>query len=700
MSIYIFLYILVISFSIYIGILFYKKYKNLKWLSFLFFVILSSIWFVLYFLTYSLIDQKILLEISRFAYWISFLWIYILWIFLLNFDKSNIKNIYFKLLIKYISIFIFLFTILIFFSPYIIKWIYFNNNRGSYYEIFGFLYNFYLFLEVLMIFTFWVIVYKKYKKLQNINKIRYKYILFWLFIFISLWILFQWILPVYWIYYFEKEVPFYILPFLLAVWYSISRYSFIDISFRYKKIFSFFISLFLVLILFYIKQKLYFYTSLWFINYWWINYNFTIFDIFIWIILFVLINNFFLKILPWNAEYNKFINYLNELREKIPFIMDIDLLNKFLKKDIKLNFNIDYLNIKIFDEKFKNTELFKFFSKNTENDIFINDIVFLEENKYKFDINKIKKELNNNIAIIFPMKNNLNELIWFLELGFKPFNEQYYYEEIEIIKKFVKFLIWHLKYISIYNEINNLNVSLDKKIDEKTIEYNNLINKQKEFISIISHEIKTPIMVSSFQIENILDELNEEKVNKKNISKELNLLKEQIEKIVRLTKTIFSIEQYDLKKIKLYLEKIDLVSLIKSEANYIKNAFPDINLEFKSKLKSVFIEIDKVQFTQVISNLLNNSIKFIENKEARILIILKEEENCYVLNIEDNGIWFKNWEEKLIFTKYNTWKNKSIWLWMWLYLCNKIVKLHKWEIFASNSEKLWWAKFTIKLPKN
>jgi signal transduction histidine kinase len=37
---------------------------------------------------------------------------------------------------------------------------------------------------------------------------------------------------------------------------------------------------------------------------------------------------------------------------------------------------------------------------------------------------------------------------------------------------------------------------------------------------------------------------------------------------------------------------------------------------------------------------------------------------------------------------------------MWLFLCKKIVELHKWTIEASNSKKLWWAKFTIKLNKN
>jgi hypothetical protein len=56
-------------------------------------------------------------------------------------------------------------------------------------------------------------------------------------------------------------------------------------------------------------------------------------------------------------------------------------------------------------------EIFKFFDKNVINDIFINDIVFLEENKNKFNLNKIINEIDKSTYIIFPMRNNIGKLI-------------------------------------------------------------------------------------------------------------------------------------------------------------------------------------------------------------------------------------------------------------------------------------------------
>jgi signal transduction histidine kinase len=70
-----------------------------------------------------------------------------------------------------------------------------------------------------------------------------------------------------------------------------------------------------------------------------------------------------------------------------------------------------------------------------------------------------------------------------------------------------------------------------------------------------------------------------------------------------------------------------------------------------------------------------------------------------LISIADNGIGFQDWEENEIFEKYSSGNIASTWLWMWLYLCKKIVEYHQWDIFAKNHPELWGALFEIHLPK-
>lgn len=82
-----------------------------------------------------------------------------------------------------------------------------------------------------------------------------------------------------------------------------------------------------------------------------------------------------------------------------------------------------------------------------------------------------------------------------------------------------------------YQKIEDLSINLDKKIDEKTIEFNDLINKQKEFIGMISHEIKTPISSAIFQADSIIDDIKDGTIGTKEVKTEVQLLQDQLVKV-------------------------------------------------------------------------------------------------------------------------------------------------------------------------
>ncbi|MDD2907676.1 MAG: HAMP domain-containing sensor histidine kinase [Candidatus Gracilibacteria bacterium] len=429
---------------------------------------------------------------------------------------------------------------------------------------------------------------------------------------------------------------------------------------------------------------------------WGISSNFTYIDIIFSITLFFILYKFFINILPLNKEYVYFLKLLNKLKSQIPFLLDLNILNNHLKKFAYDNYNIkhSHINIDIVNKK----ELLKYFS-NSKSEIFINDIVFLEENKNKFNIDLVKSEIPNTIYLVFPMKNNEGNIIGFYELGTKPFKEHYFTEEIKIVKDFVEYLTGHLKYIEIYSKIKYLTINLDKEVDKKTIEYNTLINKQKEFISITSHEIKTPIMSASLQVESLFDDINDGEKNMDYIKKELFLLKNQIFKIADLVKVIFNIEKYDIGNVKLYIEKINIENLFLREIDSLSKINSNLVINFSFDKKVNYIDLDKVQFTQVISNLLHNGSKFSNNEKPVLNIVVKDLGEKLKISIEDNGKGFSNFDKKDIFEKYTTGTGNSIGLGLGLYLCKQIVEFHNGTIVAKNSKILGGAKFEIIIPK-
>ncbi|MDD4151751.1 MAG: HAMP domain-containing sensor histidine kinase [Candidatus Gracilibacteria bacterium] len=532
-----------------------------------------------------------------------------------------------------------------------------------------------------------------------LNKIKLKILIYGFSSFVFLGLLFQVILPLFGIYLFEKDIVFFLLPFMISLLYSSHKYSFVNIKFYISNILNFYISFVSSLIILNV-------TKIYFINldkkslyFWDIDTKFQIPDLFLGISLFLIFYNLFKKYVFGNNEYIFFIKKIGKLKNKISFISDFNLLNKFLNTELANLFKTRYIAIKL-DENGNLEGLKEYFLKDKSNNLFINDIVFIEENKHKFNWDLISKEISENVYLVFPLINNNGNFLGILEIGIRSFNDIYYSQEIDLLRDFSQNLIIQLKHIEIYKEIQDINLNLDKKIDEKTIEYNNLLNRQKDFISIISHEIKSPLGACIFQVDSILDDIKAEKYDKKYLLKELGILNKYLINIGDLTKTMFSVEKYDLSKIQLFKQKIDINFLIYEKIEFYKKI--NKKIEFLTDIQEDigYINIDKIQFSQVLDNLFVNAIKFISKENPKIFIKTSVIENNFIFEIEDNGKGFNGINPSVIFDKYVTGISSSIGIGMGMYLCKKIVELHNGNISADNAHILTGANFKIEFPLN
>ncbi len=695
MSFYVILYLLLVITFLILWISVYKKYKDVSGYYFLIFTLSCGLWLLLYFISFYIFSDPVVHHLlSKIWYFLSIASIFSFVYFIEYFNSWEKKLLNRKNTIIHISAVI-LFVIYVL-TDLIVQGMYLDLTKNDFYEIQGGAYILHILLNLYFFPLFIYTTYKKYNEISYLNKLRLKYILFWVLLLIILTLIFQLILPSFNIWILEKEIGFFFIPFIILTFYSIHKYNLSNIKVKIWEIVVLLLSL--TFTIFIINIFKYYLGILWnhFWSYWWINNEFWIVDIIIWILCFSIIHKFLNTIFLWNNQNYYLRNFIFQLKKEIPYITNLSDLNNHLEVEFQKNMKLKYITIWLFwSEK---SELYNFFQQKNKLNIFINDIVFIEENKNKFDEKIIRSEISDKSYLIFPMYDNKNNLIWYLSIGKKPFKDHYYNEEINILMDFKLFLEWHLKYLDIYKKIHELSVNLDQQVDKQTIEYNQLINKQKEFINVISHEVKWPIASSIFQIDNIIDDYKNDDLTKKEMQKELFTLNELLLKTWDLVNKLFSIQQFEMNSKSLFIQNIKIVELLKNEISIFQKIHPDIvfHTNFDEDIK--YIPLDKVQFRQVIDNLINNALKIIHPQTWEMYISCLEKENMIQIIIEDNGKWFTQLEINNIFEKYSTGKWSYIWLWMGLYLCRTIVELHNGNIQASFWKKLWWARIIINIP--
>lgn len=361
-------------------------------------------------------------------------------------------------------------------------------------------------------------------------------------------------------------------------------------------------------------------------SYWILRDGYSIIDTMLGILLFTCIYWILRKIFLGETVKVELKSKIHKLEKHISYLTHIHDLEKYLKMEMRRIFKTNFCELRMFPESDLKNEIQKYFEKSLTDRIFINDIVFIEEKKNKFHKEKLLEEIPEESFLVLPIfdaDGGINTGIFIV--GVKSFGDFYTTQEIDILRDFVAFLDHHLKYIKTYELFQDLSVNLDKKVDEKTMEYNNLINKQKEFISVISHEIKSPLANAIFQADSIIDDMEDASFPRETIKRELRLLNEELIKTGELTAKLFSVQYFDTRAVTLFLERVQIAHLLQVEHEVYSRMHEQIRFIDEIDDTMGFVEIDKIQFQQVITNLLQNAIKFLDKKDSVIILQARKE---------------------------------------------------------------------------
>ncbi|MGU3377208.1 sensor histidine kinase [Chryseobacterium sp. M5A1_1a] len=208
---------------------------------------------------------------------------------------------------------------------------------------------------------------------------------------------------------------------------------------------------------------------------------------------------------------------------------------------------------------------------------------------------------------------------------------------------------------------------------------------QRDFINNMTHEFKTPL--SSILLAS--EALNKQEVVKENsklqtytsiIINQSYKLNSHIEKILNLAKN-------DASGMSLKPQKIILLPFIQEIVDAMLQKDKDLNIQIEID-NSTSIMADEFHFTNIIYNILDNSIKYCETKPAIAISSYKDSKGLY-LKFKDNGIGIPAKNIPHIFEKFyrvNTKRSEEVnGFGLGLFYVKKVVQQHNWKISVENN---------------
>lgn len=177
--------------------------------------------------------------------------------------------------------------------------------------------------------------------------------------------------------------------------------------------------------------------------------------------------------------------------------------------------------------------------------------------------------------------------------------------------------------------------------------------RKDEFITLITHEFKTPINVIYSAIQ-LIEQVYINQIPKSVINLIGNIKRNAFRQL-RLVNNLLDITKLNSKQFKVNLKNVDIVILTKriTESIDIYAGQKEINLDFKTNVNSINTAIDDEKYERIILNLLSNAIKFTP-EGGNITVEVKENKKDKTVSIAviDTGVGIPKEKHDMIFQRF------------------------------------------------
>ena len=338
----------------------------------------------------------------------------------------------------------------------------------------------------------------------------------------------------------------------------------------------------------------------------------------------------------------------------------VNLKNRSVLKIIKENIDAEialFVNVALFKEAEFSSKLFfeDFYVSETTNDVLVAKMLKidgfeLEDNEEVFSINgklieidTIELSSDEKILVVFKDVTDTYKSIEETREGFLT-----YFIIVLGIFLLISYYIYFSSKRTILQQYDELLVK--KEESEK------LLKVKSEFLANMSHEIRTPLNAISGFIELIKEENKDSE-----ITKYINTVQDSSKSLLNIIEDILDLSKIE--SAKMIINKVDFETRVefKTIAYLFDTKLSEKNIDFKLNINEnvpLYLHNDSLRIKQVISNLLDNAIKFTKENKKIILDISYSNHNLNI-SIEDEGIGIPKERQEKVFKAFTQADNST-----------------------------------------
>ncbi len=248
-------------------------------------------------------------------------------------------------------------------------------------------------------------------------------------------------------------------------------------------------------------------------------------------------------------------------------------------------------------------------------------------------------------------------------------------------------------------DLHRLNLALERRVEERTAELKRAVAARDEFLSVASHELKTPITSLQLYVQGMARAQASGALTAEQLPARLQRVRDQCGRLDKLVNNLLDVSRAGANALSMHRERFDLAALVADTAERFAEEFGRARCEVAvHALDPVVGEWDRMRLEQVFTNLFQNAARYAPGSKVDILVT--EEAGRAHVTVRDSGPGIPEREHARIFERFTQAEGPRAFaggFGLGLWLVKQVVEAHGGTVSVTSKPGAG-ASFHVSLP--